>query len=149
MKRYSYIVGILFFVAGLGSCYDNSECIFVSTNQIVVEFRNDTMAVAPVIFQIRVMESDSILYQNDSTFRTRYQLPLNPFSDTTRYLFNTNAGLVNLDVVYEREQKLLHPDCGMETIYELDTVIAPFARASRITKNALERPVSKNIEILL
>lgn len=112
---------LIFFV--LISCYDNSDCFSENTEIAIVEFRTDTA-------------------------NYEFELLLNPISDTTTYLIDT---IVNgpLTIIYEGKQRLLHPDCGMETVYEIDTALTPLSNNIRIIKRELTKPISRNIEIVL
>lgn len=123
MKKGFKILIPLLFVFALISCYDNSDCFTENEDEAVVEFR-----------------TDSVNYP--------FRLPLNPLSDTATYLIDT---IVNapITIVYERKQRLLHPDCGMETVYEIDTAFTPLSNNVRIVKKDVNKPISKNIEVYL
>lgn len=123
MKKSLKIISPLFILFALFSCYDNSDCFTENVDQAKVEFR-----------------TDSIIYQFD--------LPLNPLADTASYIIDTMIN-VPITIIYERKQRLLHPDCGMETVYEIDTALTPLSNNVRIVKKELKKPISKNIEVFL
>jgi hypothetical protein len=130
MKKGFKILIPLLFVFALISCYDNSDCFSENGDEVIVEFRTDT-----------------------SSYPLR--LPLNPLSDTVTYLIDSIV-IAPITIIYESKQRLLHPDCGMETVYEIDTALTPLSNNVRIVKKEVHKikeevnePLSTNIEVFL
>jgi len=105
------------------SCYDNSECVTENLAFAVVVFRTDSQ---------------------DYTYR----LPLNNLQDTVTYGFDSII-VGQLSLIYNRKQRLIHPDCGLETVFEIDTALTPLSNNLSVVDKEIKKPISNNIEIIL
>lgn len=123
MKKGFKILIPLLFVFAMISCYDNSDCFTENLSAAKVEFITDSASYT-------------------------FDLPLNPLSDTAAYLIDSLLK-VPFAIIYQRKQRLLHPDCGMETVFIIDTAFTPLSNNVRIVKKEVDKPLSKNIEVIL
>ncbi|MFW5760199.1 MAG: hypothetical protein ACOCXH_04370 [Cyclobacteriaceae bacterium] len=127
MKKSLKILTPFIVILVLCSCYDNSDCFTENGDKARVEFITDSASYT-------------------------FDLPLNPMSDTAAYLIDT---IVNapITVIYQSKQRLLHPECGMETVYEIDTALTPLTNNVRIVKKEVIREMNNslttNIEVVL
>ena len=146
MKKKQYTLMVFFAaVIILTGCFDNSDCLSDTGSILIVQFQGDTGATAPPINMITIPEG-SILYD---TAISRYSFPVNPFSDTSTYIFHTDTSQENLQVIFNRNQRLIHPDCGLEQEFIIDTVFTSWSDSLNILQKELLNVNNLNIEIYL
>jgi hypothetical protein len=121
-KRFKILLPLFLGIALCG-CYDNSDCFTENSDIVIVEFQTDTADYA-------------------------FRLNLNPLRDTATFQIDTIIS-GQLQMIYNRKQRLLHPDCGVETVYELDTATTPLSNDIRVIKKEVTRPLSVNVEVVL
>ena len=134
-------LGIIF----LAGCFDNSDCESDTGSFLKVRFQSDTGTVTPPINEVTIPDG-SLLYD---TALSTYFLPVNPFSDTSIYIFQTDTSRENLRVIYDRQQKLIHPECGLEQMFTIDTLFTSWSESVNIIEKELLKTNNLNIEIKL
>jgi len=111
-------------------CFDNSDCSTNNDRFFKFQFLTDSGSIAPDVNLI-ASEDPQVIFSADSSLSS-YQLPLNPFQDDITYIFETDTSTESINISYQRKLNLIHPDCGMETIYTLDTVYTTWSDRSRL-----------------
>lgn len=112
------------------SCNEIPNCGTGSDNLLRVKFTNitfdaeDNVLVVSdtslAVFEVRSeARPDSIVYNgSDSVTVSLIDLPVNPFSDTSGFLINIAGVEYTLRAYYDREVRLIAPECGIEQLYE-------------------------------
>lgn len=117
---------------GLGSflfsCNEIPNCGVGSDNLLRVKFTNITFDTENDVFvlsdtSLAVLEvrsearPDSLVFSGPDT-TALIDLPVNPFSDTTGFLINIAGNEYTLRATYNRQVRLIAPECGIEQLYE-------------------------------
>jgi len=103
-------------LAGITACNIDRPCEEPTKFPVVAGFYDsagiDTTLSDLSIFGIGM--EDSLLYDRDTT--QLVSLPLNPFTDITRFVMSFGARTDTLTFQYYRDLRMINPECGF-TIY--------------------------------
>jgi hypothetical protein len=114
--------------AFLISCNEIPNCGTGSDNLLRVKFisitfdtENDVFVLSDTSLAVLEVRSearpDSLIYAIPDT-TALLDLPVNPFSDTTGFLINIAGTEYTLRAGYNRQVRLIAPECGIEQLYE-------------------------------
>jgi hypothetical protein len=113
----------------LSSCFDNSDCANSYSDTLNISFfRINTTTPQPLtLVQVRALEARQIVFDSLNARATaRMEFPVNPFSDTTTYIFEQPEHIDTVVAIFNRRPILINPECGMTQIIDIDTVFATF-----------------------
>lgn len=116
LKSHFPITSLLFFLA-MSACEDEASCVSNSTNMVDIRFyKIDTVSrqMADTVRYLSVMTEDGqVLYMD--TLVTSLRLPLNPGANKVSFLLAQDTAVTDtLHLLYEREQRLISPECGVD-----------------------------------
>lgn len=146
------------------ACYDNSDCSSEYSPFVYVGFYNYDSADSGNLLQpdiplfVTIVGNDLILFDSArDTANAVMGFPVNPYSDTTVFYFNTALSDTTdenvwdtLRIVSNRRPILIHPDCGMRHIFDIDTFFSTFDSTSlkkRAVRFLESNQDEKNFEI--
>lgn len=117
----SLFVTALLMLLGLSACNDDTNCASFNTTAIQVDFKNvNTGVTRNLIFrEINAHLGEGLSQQlYDSGAYSALSLPLNPFADSSTFLFQRlNLSLIDtLTIGYDVNLKLISPQCGTEYV---------------------------------
>lgn len=112
---------ILFLICSfsLSACLDQPDCVSKTTDFVNAKFYESESNEENALFvsEIQLMDTDTSFTINAEV--TAVQLPLNPHTRSSRFLFNTELGVDTVELSYEMNASLISEDCGIELIYTL------------------------------
>ncbi|GJM30106.1 MAG: hypothetical protein DHS20C17_27410 [Cyclobacteriaceae bacterium] len=118
---------------------DFQRVVYPGTDSAFLE--NDTL----IFYQVTALETDSIFLALDTL--SSLVLPVNTGKNQTTFLFDTNRGNHQLELKYDRTERLISVDCGAEQIIGLlEAEVIGFDSAS-VLQPALTQPANTNVEI--
>lgn len=157
MLKNHFPFAFLLFLFALAACEDEPGCVTNDTNVVEINFyqiddttqRNATSVVIPGVEAVGVgpytLDTGDVV-----SARNNYLLILNPEEDaTTFYVFQENGTVDTIVLRYQREQRVISPDCGPTQRYfdlSVDTAITTFDSV-RVVEPELGTLSGTNIEI--
>jgi hypothetical protein len=120
----------------LTACFDNSDCANNFSDIMHIRFQKvqEDQSVVPTaleLVQVRALEATQVLFDNlTATATATMFFRVNPFSDTTTYLFERIDKMDSLVVVFNRRPILINPECGMTQIININSVFTTFDSAT-------------------
>ena len=132
----------------MASCLDDPDCISGTTNFVNIKFYNiQTSAVDSVtVSSVRIVGSDSILVENDTI--VSIILPLNPKTNESTYVFNTEYGLDTVVFSYATNSRIISEDCGIDILFTgLDYLRSDFDSTSVINREVLSETITEDVQI--
>lgn len=138
----------------LGSCLDNDICLRGADNALIFGFMklSDGKADTVVLFNIEATGVDSVFYKDygtdlRDTLAQQAQVTVNPYGDTTQFIFNYVDEVKQITVGYKTEVRFVSEDCGSERLqYDLKILSTDFDSV-RVVRSSLNKGKSINIEI--
>lgn len=118
---------LLMAVGGL-ACNEVPNCSSGNENILKIKFTNitfdtesDVFVLSDTLLPVNQVRSEArpdslILAEADTT--TLLSLPVNPFADTTGFIITIAGTDYTFRVGYEREARLIAPECGIEQVYK-------------------------------
>lgn len=151
MRGFNYLL-LVFLGLIAGSCIDEVLCTEQNTNNLKLRFLNASTGQDSVVSILRidaVMSNDSFPEISDTTSST-FQLPLNPGSQVTNFVFSfTDGSIRSLRAFYISKSRIIATDCPPEFTYSLkDSVISNFDSV-RITNTELNIEADNNVQVFL
>lgn len=140
---------IFFCFFTLISC-DTTDCISFSTRVLVVEFLDDSTGVA-IQRDVEFITSteSSVIFYGDTTLSV-YYLPVNTEKDRTTFLFfNPDSSVDTLEIGYDRSERLISKDCGIELQFKNIRIIDTSFDHAVSLENELSRLNEENVKIYL
>ena len=121
MKFIAHTASILLFGLILGSagCNINRPCEEPTEFPLVTGYYDSTGAdttLSDLTIYGMGME-DSLLYDRDTL--QSVSLPLNPFTDTTRFIMIFGPYTDTLNFFYQRNLRMISPECGFAIFFEI------------------------------
>lgn len=115
IKSHFPLISLLLFLA-MAACEDEVSCVSDSTNVMSIRFyKIDTVSTQNAdtvrILSLRTQEG-KVLYAD--TLVTNLTVPLNPSADQVSFVLEQGSTTDTLQLLYQREQKLISPECGVE-----------------------------------
>ena len=105
-------------------CDPDGECASVFNSSLKVQFLDSgTFEPRNIVFDsVFAIGSDSIFYNADDEGTSLFEVPVNPFTDTTAFVFVgkdrlDSATVDTLVVSYNFMENIVSPLCGVEQIY--------------------------------
>jgi len=144
-----FIFGFIFLV--VWGCETEGSCGSIHTTVAIVNFYDlDSNPQLLVFDSVYAIGSDSILY--DSThFTNSFGLPVNPFSDTTAFIFagKSDTALIfdTLVLSYQIRQQYISRLCGVEQTYSELRIDATTFDSTFISNDSLLILNDENIRI--
>jgi len=166
------VIGNLFF-----SC-QNEDCVSIYNNYLLVEFvQADTLesgkieysALDTVFYSVTAVGNETVFYDKND-WESKLVLPVNPASDLTEFrlemidsirydtlsldpivldtIYYVNPTPHIISIIYERRQKIITEDCGVEIAFvnlEIEEITFPI---SNLLEDQLTRFNESNIEVL-
>jgi hypothetical protein len=153
----------------IASC-ENEDCVSVSNNALLVEFYSrDSTVIREIAFEyITAASTDTVFYAHGEE-SSSYALPLNPAADATMFymqaidtvLYDTiSADPLQIDTVvvlrdrvdtlavqYNRTQRVITPECGVEISYGNIEVEQNTFSGGEVVSPSLSRFNDVNIKI--
>ncbi len=121
MKYLVLPVMVLLLIASCATqeiCDDDNQAIMVARFRTMNGGVNrDTLMAGMTIYGIREGKTDSLLY--DSTSEGKVQLPLDPNSDLTRFVFTNQVRSDTLSLSHSSEVYLINYTCGFASRFTL------------------------------
>lgn len=150
---YKWCWVLLIFVL-LGSCLDNDVCLRGADNTLIFGFikLSDGKADTVALYNIAATGVDSVFYKESGTdtiniLPKQAQVTVNPYSDTTQFIFQYPNEVKTITVGYQTEVRFVSEDCGSERLqYDLKILSTDFDSV-RVVRNNLNKGKSINIEI--
>ena len=147
---------LLFFILlllGLAACENEESCVTSNSNEVKFIFYkiDDTTALVEdnvLIKTVQLSDDRGFRYEDDSIFRPRYAVPLDPTDTTASFIFTFADGSQRtIALRYDREQSLISPECGPDQRYfNLDTLFENFD-SLRLINREVGKFDGANIEI--
>jgi hypothetical protein len=121
MKFIAHIASILLFglILGMAGCNINRPCEEPTEFPVVTGYYDSTGAdttLSDLTIYGMGME-DSLLYDRDTL--QSVSLPLNPFTDTTRFIMTFGVHTDTLNFFYQRNLRMINPECGFAIFFEI------------------------------
>ena len=117
---------ILFLLSTLGltigaSCEKDGDCGSIFISEVKVRFFFDTgdLKIRKLAFDsVYALGNDSIFYNKENN-RALYELPVNPFADTTAFIFaggdpQDSTRIDTVTISYNKIENIVSPLCGVE-----------------------------------
>ncbi|MFA0962265.1 hypothetical protein AB9P05_10685 [Roseivirga sp. BDSF3-8] len=158
MRGYLLIVCCLLTGFFFTACNEIPNCSGTSENLLKVKFtsvdfdtENDVFVLTDSLVIIQEVRSEErpdslIIEQADTT--SLLTLPVSPYSNTSGYLITINDSEYVLRVTYDREARLIAPECGIEQVYKnLDISGTLPGDSVLILNDRLLRPSDENQNI--
>ena len=144
-----FILGVLFLFTW--GCEKEGDCGSINTTIAIVRFYDADGNLMQVAFDsVYATGSDSIFYDT-AGFVEAYGLPVNPFSDTTAFIFaasNDTASIFDTLVLsYQIRQQYISRLCGVEQTYSELRIDATTFDSTAITNDSLLILNNENIRI--
>jgi len=142
-------IAFILLITLASSCYEVPDCLINNTNlmKVALKSKTDGSAISVAFSSIYIVNLNAIAYENQEA--GNLQLPVDPNSTETTFIFNYASGTDTLVVKYRNETRLINPDCGA-FLYQKDLDVAEtdFYEV-RVINNILLKDVTTNLEILL
>lgn len=148
IKSHFPLISLLLFLA-MSACEDEVSCVSDSTNIMGIRFyKIDTVSTQNAdtvrILSLRTQEG-KVLYAD--TLVTNLTLPLNPSADQVSFVLEQDSTTDTLQLLYQREQRLISPECGVEQrFFNLSTGKQTFDSV-RVREDELEKFNAPHITI--
>ncbi|NMM46906.1 DUF6452 family protein [Marinigracilibium pacificum] len=140
MKKRYFIVLITLLILS-ASCDPEVNCYSEYRDFAVASFRINLSDSSNLGVRRLYVEGfqDSILVADDTV--TKVLLPLNPFADSGRYIFETtDNNTYSITLEYDRISRFISPDCGPEVVFRnLRTTVYSFDAVEVFNKTSLRR----------
>jgi hypothetical protein len=150
-KLKNIIIGFVLIKAiFLTACFDNSDCSNNYSDIIHIRFFKvqEDQSVVPTaleLVQVRALEATQILFDSlTATATASMSFRVNPFADTTTYVFEQKDNMDTIALVFNRRPILINPECGMAQILDIDTVFTTFD-STRVASPGLRYSRNQNI----
>lgn len=144
-----FIFGFIFFL--IWGCEKEGSCGSIHTTVAIVRFYDRDANLQSLVFDsVYAIGNDSIFY--DSTnFMDAFGLPVNPFSDTTAFIFagknDTASFFDTLVLSYQIRQQYISRLCGVEQTYSELRIDATTFDSTFISNDSLLILNNENIRI--
>lgn len=151
MRGFNYLL-LVFLGVIAGSCVDEVLCTEENTNNLKVQFVNLATGVDSVVSVLRVdaVSSNDSFPEITDTTSAYFQLPVNPGSSNTRFVFSfTNGSVKSLNVYYQTKPRIIAVDCPPEFTYTLGDTISSTFDSVQITNSELKFDTENNVKIFL
>jgi hypothetical protein len=141
----------------LVSCLDKPDCISQADNALLIAFKkvvsNGVVADTVVLYHIVATGADSVFYRQhpvdvaDTLKGTPATLTLNPFADSTEFVFKFPLEEKVLLLRYQRSFRFINENCFSELrIHNLEVVFSEFDSV-RIVQPTLTKTKTVNLEV--
>lgn len=116
------IAGTLLLAVMLAGCDPEESCVSLTTNDLQLGFfvvnKKGVAEPAPFTFdEIDVLRSDNNFFVDNQAGSGSANLALDPDSDSTTFIFKYEEKADTLILSYNRDIKLVSPECGIEINY--------------------------------
>lgn len=146
---------LLLFILFLPACFDKPDCISQADTALLIQFKK-RMSGAPdtvVIYHVEAVGADSIFYfqrpvdQPDTLRGIPLVLAVNPFADSTFFIFRFTEDEKRLHLNYQRTARFIQDDCFSEVlISNLRPIFSDFD-SIRIVQPTLTKNRTVHLEI--
>lgn len=128
------------------SCYRAQDCTPVTRDYVIIDFVDSLGAAKEKTFTITSAASDSILVSNSVT-SSKFELPLDPFSDNVTFTF-TETGTENwLTLGYRNAVFINSEDCGPEFVFSELVIWGSTYDSLRLIDNRVLDGIELNVRI--
>ena len=141
------IAGII--LLSLSACFDNSDCGSVNTSTVNIGFYNLQTGNTLAVFFDSIYTTELVTLADPTNFVQRFELPLNPESNSVTMIFRRDLVTDTIAINYSRVLGLIHPDCEGEVIYNNLEIVNSTFESFVITARNIRRTNDINLEIYL
>lgn len=145
--RHFALLSLVFIL--IGACSEEPDCDLEQPYDVVniVFYDLETEDEDRIKFdQVVVSGSDSIFYDRADTL-SRFQLPLNPSTDTVAFFFLTGLITDSIVIKYDRKLDWLSEECGPFFSYDNLMILAHSFDSLNFEQPIIDRSVDENIQI--
>ena len=142
--KFARFIPLLF----LFSCLDDPDCLVTATNLVKIDFKNTDGTVRTITFSgITVSGLATPLYVNSA--QSTVQLPLNPQSTETTFLFREASVVKRMVIRYAITHRAISEKCGAYAFYSNLEVIENDYTSARVRNPfLLTSNTAANVEVV-
>lgn len=131
----------------LGACFDEGNCLVNFTDKVIVDFKNQADGTAATIVMDSVSVDGISLLNYEGSELTKVELPVNPQSLTSSFIFYYQSSADTLVVAYQREAVILTSGCGASNYVTGLSIASTDLEDVRIVGTKLLKDVKSHVEI--
>ncbi len=145
------IPAFLFFLFAFVACEDNTDCSSSTRSEVKVRFRALTSPEPALLYdRIYAIGAEENASTGATFYDNVYELPVNPLSNSTTFIFEGEDNLRDtIEVSYDVQYRIISELCGVELIYkDLEIKYSSFDSITVVTP-IMTRQTEVNFEIIL
>jgi hypothetical protein len=131
----------------LWSCFDEGNCLVSFTDKVIVNFKNGEDGKPATISMDSITVDGISLLNYEAKELTKVELPVNPHSITSSFIFYFPSTADTLVLAYHREAVILTTDCGAANYITGLSIESTDLEDVRIVGTKLLKDVTAHVEI--